>query len=174
MLAKNSNMCENKLHDSSGKYKDSGFSKEEIKMLVKTGDFIFKCCSCESIIDYFEFNGRKSIYFWVDDNLKVNYTRCSQCSNEYQKQYRESSELRKLKHGIRSCIGNSMKKKGYTKNTNTYKYLKISNERFKENIDNMALLLKGSNDQVYSKIEQLLIRNKELEKELSTSKQKVF
>jgi len=45
---------------------------------------------------------------------------------------------------------------------------------FKENIDNMALLLKGSNDQVYSKIEQLLIRNKELEKELSTSKQKVF
>ena len=45
---------------------------------------------------------------------------------------------------------------------------------FKENIDNLASLLKGSNDQVYSKIEQLLIRNKELEKELSTSKQKVF
>jgi len=38
----------------------------------------------------------------------------------------------------------------------------------------LASLLKGSNDQVYSKIEQLLIRNKELEKELSTSKQKAF
>ena len=45
---------------------------------------------------------------------------------------------------------------------------------YKENIDNLASLLKGSNDQVYSKIEQLLIRNKELEKELSTSKQKAF
>jgi alanyl-tRNA synthetase len=44
----------------------------------------------------------------------------------------------------------------------------------KENMDQLATLLKSSPDQIYSKIEQLLVRNKAIEKELSAVKQKML
>jgi len=44
----------------------------------------------------------------------------------------------------------------------------------KENVDQLATLLKSSPDQIYSKIEQLLVRNKVIEKELSVIKQKML
>ena len=41
-------------------------------------------------------------------------------------------------------------------------------------MDQLATLLKSSPDQIYSKIEQLLVRNKAIEKELSAVKQKML
>ena len=45
---------------------------------------------------------------------------------------------------------------------------------YKTRLDRVAVILKSSEDQVDSKVEQLLLKNKELEKELSRSKQRMF
>ena len=45
---------------------------------------------------------------------------------------------------------------------------------YKTRLDRVAAILKSSEDQVDSKVEQLLLKNKEIEKELSRSKQRMF
>ena len=45
---------------------------------------------------------------------------------------------------------------------------------YKTNVEEVATLLKSSNDKVFTKVEQLLVKNKALEKELLESRQKMF
>ena len=45
---------------------------------------------------------------------------------------------------------------------------------YKSNVEEVAALLKSSNDKIFTKVEQLLVKNKALEKELIESRQKVF
>ena len=45
---------------------------------------------------------------------------------------------------------------------------------YKTNVEEVAALLKSSNDKIYTKVEQLLVKNKALEKELLESRQKMF
>jgi len=88
-------MCKNKLHDSPSKYIGSGFSKAKVSILVKTGDFIFRCHSCEKEMDYFEFEGKSNMFFWVEDNLRIQYRRCRQCHNEYHRKYNRNKLWKK-------------------------------------------------------------------------------
>ncbi|MFL2482374.1 MAG: alanine--tRNA ligase [Woeseiaceae bacterium] len=45
---------------------------------------------------------------------------------------------------------------------------------YKTNVEEVATLLKSSNDKIFTKVEQLLVKNKALEKELLESRQKMF
>jgi len=45
---------------------------------------------------------------------------------------------------------------------------------YKTNVEEVAALLKSSNDKIFTKVEQLLVKNKALEKELIESRQKMF
>ena len=45
---------------------------------------------------------------------------------------------------------------------------------YKTNVEQVAALLKSSNDKIFTKVEQLLVKNKQLEKELLESRQKMF
>ena len=45
---------------------------------------------------------------------------------------------------------------------------------YKTNVEQLAALLKSSNDKIFTKVEQLLVKNKQLEKELLESRQKMF
>jgi len=45
---------------------------------------------------------------------------------------------------------------------------------YKSNVEEVAALLKSSNDKIFTKVEQLLVKNKALEKELIESRQKMF
>ena len=45
---------------------------------------------------------------------------------------------------------------------------------YKTNLEEVAALLKSSNDKIFTKVEQLLVKNKALEKELLESRQKMF
>ena len=45
---------------------------------------------------------------------------------------------------------------------------------YKTNVEEVAALLKSSNDKIFTKVEQLLVKNKALEKELLESRQKMF
>ena len=45
---------------------------------------------------------------------------------------------------------------------------------YKTNVEEVATLLKSSNDKIFTKVEQLLVKNKALEKELIESRQKMF
>ena len=45
---------------------------------------------------------------------------------------------------------------------------------YKTNLEEVAALLKSSNDKIFTKVEQLLVKNKALEKELIESRQKMF
>ena len=45
---------------------------------------------------------------------------------------------------------------------------------YKTNVEQVAALLKSSNDKIFTKVEQLLVKNKALEKELLESRQKMF